>query len=86
MKLLQEPIEVQTRRGVPHRVTWRHRAYPVRGIEEKWLYNGKWWVTAQLVGQARRYYRLEVESPVGGDATMEVFEEEGGWVLARLQD
>lgn len=86
MKLLREPIEVSKTAGQPQEVIWRRQWYQVQRIEERWLWNGRWWTTPRLTGERRCYFRLAVVSAAGSPLTMEVYKEGRNWVLSQLED
>jgi len=58
MKLLMEPIAMETRAGEPLAFCWRQRAWRVQEIAQRWQYRGRWWLDVTLHGEMRRYYRL----------------------------
>jgi hypothetical protein len=97
MKLILEEIEAQTdASGAVQQFLWRKRLYAVRRVLESWRYNGGWWLDNELQGQLRHYHRVEAccvrvhrtGSRASDDATvcLEIFQENGLWVLSRLLD
>ena len=56
--------ELQMTRRDPLEFRWRGRDY--RGLQnmERWFYRGKWWLTANLQGEIRNYYRVSCQ-PLG---------------------
>ena len=96
MKLILEEIEAQTdASGALQQFLWRKRLYAVRRVLESWRYDGGWWLDTELKGQQRHYHRVEActaglrrRSRASDDATLclEIFQENGQWVLSRLLD
>jgi len=55
LKLLLEPVEVVVDpQGLPRRVTWRGRAWPVEEVQDRWTWRGRWWRDAALAGETRQ--------------------------------
>jgi hypothetical protein len=87
MKLLLEPIQVQVNdKRQPVRLMWRLRPYRVKAVQEMWLYRGQWWVTPQLRGHRRLYYRVECVTLNGMTICFEIFHQWGRWTLSRVLD
>jgi hypothetical protein len=77
-----EPVEVGLdSRGTPCKVRWRGRTFTVRSVTDTWIWRGRWWLEPTLGGRRRTYYRLACSG-----ACLEVFWEEGQWMLSRVWD
>jgi hypothetical protein len=81
MKLLMEPVGVETQGGQPAVVVWRRRRYPVREVAQSWTWRGRWWTDPDLEGEHRLYFRLLCDG-----VRMEIFEHDDNWTLSRLLD
>jgi hypothetical protein len=91
MRQICEPIHIESKDGMPHRVIWRGGLFHVVSVEEQWRYAGKWWEDGR--GCRRNYYRVTVQ-PVGksrggksqAQASLELYQQGGRWVLHRVLD
>lgn len=81
MKLVLEPVGVEAEDGVPRRITWRRRAWPVDEIQDRWKWRGRWWRDSSLEGESRDYFRV-----VSRGSTLEVYRAGEEWILSRVWD
>ena len=80
MKAVQQGVTVSlTPAGELERLTRAGRAYPIRGVLDRWRYGGRWW----LDEAPRDCYLVQA-----GELIAELHHEDGGdaWWLARLVD
>jgi hypothetical protein len=84
MKLCQEPITVNVRDGHPERLFWKGRLYRVVAVEDRWRYDGRWWMEQPW---RRHYYRLTTKSAASkGTCCFEVYRQNGQWTLSHILD
>lgn len=93
MKLYLEPLQTAGEGdGAPRRVARRGRWYEVHRVAETWSAADRWWMSPDLTGRHRAYYRVEVlprapGQPAGGFCRhWDIFEEAGQWYLSRVLD
>lgn len=87
MKLYLEPVQMTlTATGSPARLIWRRKSYLIINIEEQWLHCGQWWLTPQLQGLQRHYYRVLATTGGNSPLTLELYQEAGAWMLSRVMD
>ncbi len=88
MKLRMEQIHVKVdEKGAAKIIVWHAKKYRVLEVQERWLYAGKWWLTGDLNGRRREYWRLRVQNLyTRSESVWEVFRENGQWTLSREMD
>lgn len=67
-----------TTKHTPSSLQWQGRTVPVKLVLRRWSHAGRWWL-----GEAERHYYL-VELANGW--TVELYQQEGAWVLFAIQD
>ena len=79
MKRIEEPVEVEDRKGWPMVIRRRGRTYRVRKLVDLWVVQGRWW----LEEEKRVYFRVLTDK-----GTMDVYRNQnnGKWVMAKLGD
>lgn len=83
---LGEPIHVEAREGLPHRLVWGGRPFRVQSVEAIWCVEGQWWKDRARCGAQRRYFRLLVAAPGGTPLCIEVYRQGAVWKLWRVAD
>lgn len=88
MKLRNEPILVQRDAdGDPIRFIWDGRLYHIVRTVETWSWDGKWWLTGDLKGWSRWYYRIEARAAGGRNLiTLDICKQAGCWMISREDD
>ena len=86
MKVRLEPILVECRESLPHRLVWRRRHFLVQEVMEHFQVGGRWWMNQRLRPATRRYYTVRVRMQNGGECSLEIFSEHGQWRLSREID
>jgi hypothetical protein len=77
MKLLHEPIAVQTRKGWPVRLQRGESIVQVRDVLRVWVHQTGWW----KVEERREYFMLHTDAGV-----VVIYRKDGEWMLARSMD
>ncbi len=81
-----EPIHVEVRDGVPHRLVWGGRPFQVLGIDAIWCVESRWWLDSARNGARRRYFRLGLRASDGTHRCVEVYRQGALWKLWRIAD
>jgi hypothetical protein len=79
MKRIEEPVEVEDRKGWPVRIRRGARDYRVRELVDVWIVQGRWW----LDEEKRVYFRVLTDKGV-----MDVYRRDpkGEWIMSKLAD
>lgn len=79
MKRIEEPVEVEDRKGWPMVIRRGKKSYRVRKLIDLWVVQGRWW----LDEEKRVYFRVLTDKGV-----MDVYQnlENKKWVMAKLGD
>ncbi len=79
MKRIEEPVDVEDRKGWPVRIRRGKRVYRVQKLIDLWVVQGEWW----LDEEKRVYFRVLTDKGV-----MDVYyrDKDKKWVLAKMVD
>ena len=84
MKRILAPIEVETQKGWPTRLTWEGRRLTVERPISYWVRESRWWMGRS---EQRVYFRLQTDRGI-----VEIYRRQAGsdhhaeWVLVRMID
>lgn len=78
MKRIMAPIEVETSKGWPIRLTWEGRMMVVRRPLRYWIRESRWWTGRS---ERRAYFSLLTQEGV-----VEIYRIGEKWVLSRIFD
>lgn len=79
MKRIEEPVEVEDRKGWPVRIHRGRQTYRVKRLVDLWVVQGQWWLNEEK----RVYFRVLTDK-----GTLDVYQNlnDGKWVLAKRDD
>ncbi len=79
MKRIEEPVDVEDRKGWPVRIRRGKRVYRVQKLIDLWVVQGGWW----LDEEKRVYFRVLTDKGV-----IDVYyrDKDKRWVLAKMVD
>jgi len=83
MKQYHEPILVEVGDdGLPYSFNWRHRAWNVISVTDRWVLQAGWWHSDGT--EKRDYVLVEAEGMDGGATAVELYLGADGWILGRV--
>jgi hypothetical protein len=89
MKLHGERIHVRLdAEGNVTAIQWRLKFLRVISVEDVWAWRSEWWVTPELKGKRRTYFRVACQGHRGTQVTLDIYYEgeTERWVLSRELD